>query len=138
MSDKNLLDPKDNDLIPDDDPDDPVDDELKELMKSDLFPDDGLITGPPNDLCPDYVEPKKRVMARMGKGLMSLLTDAAEGRCNRVQVDIGGGITASSCPGGGLSIFKDGVQVHSVDGLSAKDQKIINDYRERNKPIPPD
>ncbi len=114
MSDKNFLNPKDNDLIPSDDPDDFMDDELKDLMKSDLFPDDNGPTPPPNDLCPDYVEPAKRV-------------------CHRVQVNLGGGIIAKSCPSGGLSIFKDDVQVHWANDLSAEDKKIINDYRERFK-----
>ncbi|MGB9005913.1 MAG: hypothetical protein WCB96_09335 [Candidatus Aminicenantales bacterium] len=47
MSDKNLLDPKNNDLIPRDDPDD-LDDDTKKLMKSNLFPRDD-----PDDLDDD-------------------------------------------------------------------------------------
>ncbi len=133
MSTKNLLDPDQNDLIPDDD--------LAELKKSELFPcDDGapepcdeLLDPDHNDLIPRDGLPPARKKAT--GGLMEFLTEAAEGghSCKRVQIDLGNGLVASSCPSGGLSVFKNGAQVYSIDGLSPEDQETVRDIRERYK-----
>ncbi len=135
MATKNLLDPDQNELIPKD-----------ELRKSDLFPEDdgnanpkGLLDPDENDLIPRDDDPaigRRPKVRKEAEGLLDILTRAAEGGghiCGRVQVDIGNGLKASSCPSGGLSIFKNGVQVYSVDGLSTEDQRAINEFRERYK-----
>ncbi len=129
---KNLLDPNENDLIPNEW-------DLDELRKSDLFPRDdgnanpeGLLDPDENDLIPrDGLPPARKKTG----DLLEFLTEAAGGghSCKRVQVDLGNGLQASSCPSGGLSVFKDGAQVFSIDGLSAEDQKVIREIRERYK-----
>jgi hypothetical protein len=92
---------------------------LRNLMNpqtNELIPEDGFVPVP-------GVDPESPKLVKMETpDLMSFLTKAAEGGhgCERIAVDLGGGLKASSCPSGGLSIFKDGVQVHSIDGLSAE------------------
>ncbi len=141
MAAKNLLKPEDNDLIPDEG-------DLDELRKSDLFPEDdgnanpkGLLDPDENDLIPRDGPPMARQLPKVRKktgDLMDFLTTAAEGGghgCERVHVELAPGLKASSCPSGGLSIFKNGKQVIDRTELSPDDRQAMNDFleRERNK-----
>jgi len=110
MSKKNLLDPAYNDLIPGGPMPEPPE----------LSPDYANLhpSGPPNELCPGYVAPKPDA-------------EEAPRGCGRIQVDLGNGLSASSCPSGGLSVFKNGRQLYSTEDLSAEDKKTIADFREK-------
>jgi len=127
-----LLDPANNELIPGGPNHDNDGTLLDPAMNELIDGPDAPMENPPNDLCPGYVVPKPKPDAEP-KPLMDVLKDAAGGGdgCGRVLVHLGGGLTASSCPSGGLSIFKDGRQLYSTEDLSPEDRQTVKDFREK-------
>jgi hypothetical protein len=112
-----LLDPVNNELIPGG-PSHDTDGTLLDPKENDLIPSDDRPTMDPPELSPDYVAPKADA-------------EAAPRGCGRIHVDLGHGLSASSCPSGGLSIFKDGKQLYSTEDLSPDDRQTIKDFREK-------
>lgn len=121
---------------------------LLDPKNNELIPGFEIPAEPPNELCPDYIEPpeipelspdyvepppKKTVQT---EDLMSFLTDAAAGifpaGCNRKEVEIASGLVVSHCEaGGGISIFRDGKQLYSTEDLTADEKRQIEEFREK-------
>jgi hypothetical protein len=140
MSDKKYLTPETNELIPTNGPSRDNDGTLLDPRVNELIPTDGQGPAePPNELCPGYIEPPKKVAVQTGD-LMSVLTAAAEeaqggvhGCSTRERVEIAPGLWGSFCPSGGLTVFKNGVQVVDRMELSVEDRAAMNDFLDRER-----
>ncbi len=136
-----LLDPHFNDLIPGG-PDHDNDGTLLDPAVNEIIEGpDVEVENPPNDLCPDYVEPAKPTLVHTGD-LMSVLNTIAEKAqgggegcghgCERPTVEIAPGLTATECKSGGLvAIYKDGRQIYDRTLLSEGDRLAMTDYLAR-------
>lgn len=131
MSDKNLLDPAQNELIPTDAPSHDNDGTLLDPRCNELIEDDG-----------PTIEPPKRVLVQTGD-LMSVLTNIAEGGscnaeeaahgCESERVEIASGLIAVHCPNGGLSMFRNGKQIFTTEDLTPEERQAMLDFREKCK-----